>query len=249
MRADPRVARREILTLGAAGLLGLAGCLGGVSSDGSAGGGDAGGSDDGGTGSGTTNGESSSQSLADHPAAANLDAQPSLGPDPFDAPATIIAFEDPSCTRCRAFEQNVVPKLQSDIESGTLSFVVRTYPVIYPWGKPAVQALEATYARDEDAFWGLFHHYFETQPEFSTDNVLDRTATWLAANTDLDADAVVADAEAKKFDDAVQADLTAGDEAGANGITPSLFLFRDGTYRTVARGSVSYDVIAGTLEL
>jgi predicted DsbA family dithiol-disulfide isomerase len=79
--------------------------------------------------------------------------------------------------------------------------------------------------------------------------VLDRTRQWLSENTDLDADAVVADAETEAFDDAVQADLNAGDEAGANGVTPSLFLFRDGQYQTVAQGSVSYDVLANTLGL
>lgn len=241
MREDSHVGRRDVLALGAAGLAGLAGCMGGASGGGDGTNGDGGGS--------TDDGETTTQSLADHPAAATLDAQPSLGPNPLEATATIIAFEDPSCTRCRAFEQNVVPDLRPHIEDGTLSFVSRTYPVIYPWGKPAVQALEATYARDEDAFWGLFDHYFDEQPSFSTDNVLDRTRTWLSENTALDADAVVADADAKRFDDAVQADLDAGDTAGANGITPSLFLFRDGTYRTVARGSVSYDVIAGALEL
>ncbi|SFK82132.1 Protein-disulfide isomerase [Halogranum rubrum] len=243
MRRESRVGRRDVLALGAASLAGLAGCLGGER-DGS---GESGGST-------ATTGESSkntdiTQSLSTHAAATDLESQPIRGPDPLDATATIIAFEDPSCTRCRAFEQNVVPKLESDIESGTLSFVSRTYPVVYQWGKPAVQALEATFNRDEAAYWGLFSHYFEEQDAFSTENVLDRTRTWLARNTDLDAEAIVADAKAKAFDDAVQADLAAGDEAGANGVTPSLFLFRDGQYRTTARGSVSYDVIANTLEL
>lgn len=242
MREGSRVARRDVLALGATGLVGLSGlsgCLGG--------GGGAGSGGDGGT---STTADGASRSLAGHEAAVGLDAQPSLGPDPFEATATIVAFEDPSCPTCRRFEQNVVPRLQSDIDAGTLSFVARTYPVIYPWGKPAVQALEATYARDEDAFWGLYGHYFEEQGTFSTANVLDLTRTWLSANTDLDADAVVADAEAKRYDDAVQSDLDAGDAAGANGITPSLFLFRDGQYRTVVRGSAAnYDVIAGTLEL
>lgn len=241
---DPRhggsASRRRFLVTGAAGLAvsAFAGCLGvGGSSDG-------GGPD-----------ENSGTPIAEHAAATAIDAQPSRGPDPLEAPATLIAFEDPSCARCRAFEEEVVPELNSHIEAGTLAFVARTYPVVYPWGKPATQALEATYARVEDesapaaAFWGLFDHYFATQDAFSEENALSRTETWLAENTDLDAAAVVADAEAKKFDDAVQTDLDAGDAAGADGTTPSLFMFRDGEYRTKAQGSVSYDVVAGALEL
>lgn len=234
MRDVSRVGRRDVLGIGTAGLAGFAGCLGAVG---------------GGGGNDGADGGPSGQSLAEHAAATDVEAQPSLGPNPLEATATIVAFEDPSCARCRAFEQNVVPELQSDIDAGTLSLVSRTYPVVYPWGKPAVQALEATYNRDKGVFWGLFNHYFDEQDRFSTDNVLNRTRTWLSSNTDLDADAVVSDAEAKTFDSDVQADLTAGDNAGADGVTPSLFLFRDGTYRTKAQGSVSYDVLAGALGL
>ncbi|MFC4357529.1 DsbA family protein [Halobium salinum] len=249
-QSAPSSTRRRLLAAGGAGLTlsGLAGCLGMGGGGGDGGGNGSGGSEgSGGGGSGTP--------IAEHDAATAIDAQPSRGPDPLDAPATLIAFEDPSCSRCRAFETNVVPKLEADIEAGNLAFVSRTYPVVYPWGKPATQALEATYARVEneeagaDAYWGLFDHYFAEQDAFSADNVLSRTESWLAENTDLDAAAVVADAEAKEFDDAVQTDLDAGDAAGANGTTPSLFLFRDGTYRTKAQGSVSYDVIASALEL
>lgn len=223
---DFRLPRRQVLVGSALGFGALAGCLGRGEA-----------------------GQSGGTPIADHPAASGLETQPRRGPDPFDAPATIIAFEDPSCTRCRAFERNVVPKLESHVDAADLSLVVRTYPVVYPWGKPAVQALEATFARDVDAFWGLFDHYFATQPSFASENVLARTRDWLSANTTLDADGIVADAEAKKFDGGVQADVRAGDDAGADGVTPSLFLFRGGNYQTKARGSVSYDVIAGALGL
>ncbi|WP_313691468.1 DsbA family protein [Halorarum halobium] len=160
-----------------------------------------------------------------------------------------MAFEDPSCPTCRRFERQTGSRLRDGpLADGRLRFVVRTYPIIYPWGEPATQALEATYAREADAFWGLFDHYFARQDDFDGDNVLDRTRDWLDANTDLDADAVVADAEAEAYDDAVQADLDAGEAAGADR-TPTLYMFRDGTYHTVASGVVSYDTVAAALEL
>ncbi|WP_435063057.1 DsbA family protein [Halobaculum sp. EA56] len=229
-----RTRRSALSVLGAAGLGTLAGCLGG-------GGGGSGGSGDGGSGSGTP--------IGDHPAAAGLSEQPSLGA--ADAPATVVAFEDPSCPTCRNFEENAGARLRSGpVADGDLRFVSRVYPVVYPWGKPAVQALEAVFARDggAEAYWDLFDYYFASQNQLNGDNVLDRTESWLASNTDLDAAGVVADAEAKAYDDAVQADLDAGEDAAVSR-TPTLFLFRDGTYVTLASGSVSYETIASALQL
>lgn len=236
--------RRTFLGSGMA--VALAGCLGG---GGTAGGGDGATTptptqvmDD------TPTATPAGERLENHPAAEGLDAQPRLGPDPFEAAATIIAFEDPSCPRCAAFERNTVPKIQSElVDTGKAAYVFRVYPVIYQWGKPATQALESTFARSSEAFWALSHHYFENQSSFGTDNVLAKTEEFLAANTDVDAEAVVADAEAMAHDDQVQLDLSAGRNAGAGRTTPTVFLFKDGRYRTKAAGSVSFSVVKNAL--
>lgn len=188
--------------------------------------------------------------LADHPAAAGIADQPRKGPEPSETDAVIVAFEDPSCTRCRAFEQETVPRIEDElVEPGRAAFVFRGYPVVYPWGEPATHALEATYTRNADAFWALKDHYYATQPEFSTDNVLDRTRSFLASETPVDVDAVVDAVETGTTDAAVQADLDAGMEAGAGRTTPHVFLFRDGVYRTKAAGSVSFSVVRNALGL
>jgi protein-disulfide isomerase len=238
------ITRRRVLAGATLATLGLAGCTG-------AGGGSAEGAsaatataDDETGGSATDDGET----LAGHPAATDLDAQPSLGS--ADATATVVAFEDPSCPRCRTFEQTTAERIKSElVPAGEARFVARTYPVVYEWGGPAVGALEATFARSPDAFWALFAHYFAEQGSFTTDNVLGRTEEWLAGNTDLDAAAVVADAESGAFDDAVQTDLDAGEAASVGRTTPTVFLFRDGRYVTRASGSVSFDLITSALEL
>lgn len=243
--------RRSVLAgMGALTLSALAGCAGGIGGDDGSGGGN------GPSGSQTTD-ETGTESttpdaptLEEHPAAAGLESQPTRGPDPFEAEAVIIAFEDPSCHRCRAFEQQTVPQIESElVASGRAAFVFRGYPVIYPWGKPATQAIESTYARDADAHWALKDHYFAEQSSFTESNVLDRTREFLDSETDLDAEAVVADAEAKAYDAEVQSDLSAGMDAGAGGTTPSVFLFKDGRYRTKAAGSVSYSVVTNALGL
>ncbi|MDS0259733.1 DsbA family protein [Haloarcula sp. S1CR25-12] len=212
--------RRRYLALAGAGVVGsLAGCGGG--------------------------GSESGQPIDDHPAAAGLDAQPSRGS--LDG-HVVLAFEDPSCTQCRRFHENTVPEIESNIvDPGRGAYVVRTYPIIYPWGKPATQALESTFARSGDAFWSLFGHYFESQDQFTGDNVLDRTEQFLNGSTDVDGTAVVEDARNRAHDDAVQADIAAAEEADLPTQTPIVLLFRDGEFASSANGSVSYDLIAGAL--
>jgi protein-disulfide isomerase len=202
-----------------------------------------------GASNGGSGGESQSRSRSDHPAGTDLASQPRLGPEPGSATATIVAFEDPSCPRCATFEQNTVPKIRSElVETGDATFVTRTIPVVFPWGEPATHALEAAFDRDPDAFWALAGHYFDTQDEFDVSNVLDRTESFLTAETDVDAAGVVADAENEAYADAVETDLAASEAADVSG-TPTVFLFRDGQYRTRATGSVSFDFVTGALEL
>ncbi|WP_251343697.1 DsbA family protein [Haloplanus halophilus] len=226
--APIRATRRGVL---AGGLSALgAGCLGSA-------------------GGGGSEGEGDAASLATHPVGANLDAQPRLGPPPGEATGTVVAFEDPSCPRCAAFERDTVPRIRSElVDPGDATFVARTIPVVYPWGEPAVHALEATFARDADAFWALAGHYFDEQDAFDAGNVLDRTEAFLAAETEVDASGVVADAESEAYADAVEADLAASEAADVSG-TPTVFLFRDGQYRTRATGSVSFDFVTGALGL
>lgn len=192
---------------------------------------------------------SESAGLDDHPSTAGLAEQPTLGPDPTVAPAVVVAFEDPSCPNCRAFERDTFPNLRAAaVEDESLSFVYRNFPFAYPWGRPAMQALESTYARDAAAFWSLKAHYFAEQPSFSTANVFRKTREFLAANASVDAEAVVADAEAEVHDAAVQADVDAGNDAGVPS-TPTCFLFRDGAYVTRVSGARSYSVFATALGL
>jgi protein-disulfide isomerase len=283
---DPRPwSRRRLLAAGgAAAVGGFAGCISTFESGGAAedtttrstdGAGTEGTTTDGTTDSGT-GGESR---LGGHPAARRIADQPRLGPPPTEADGVVVAFEDPSCPRCAAFETETVPKLREQA-GDRVSFVLRSYPVVYPWGEPATQAIEAAFAREmevgemgsgesgegnesggvpadapygfrqgSEATWALVRHYFEEQSQFGEENVFEKTRTFLAEETDLDAEAVVDDAEAKQYDDAVQADLSAGEAADVGRTTPTIFLFRDGEFRTSAKGSISFEVVEAALEL
>ena len=221
--------RRDIIAAaGATTTLTLAGCLGG----------------------GDSGTEADAVALADHPLGENLGDWPHLGPDPFEAPATLVVLDDPSCSRCAAFHQNTIAELESEyVARGELAIAVRPYPVVYAWGEPAAHALEATQARDDTAFWDLLNHYFAEQSSFGTDNVLAKTETWLGDNTDLDATAIVDDARSEAFADRINATLSAGEEAGAGDITPATFAFVDGTLKTSFNGSQSTASITTALEL
>ena len=75
--------RRTFLTSASVATTSLAGCLGGTAE----------------TDSSSGIESSSGQSLESHPAATNLAAQPRLG-NLDTTQHTIIAFKDPSCSRC-----------------------------------------------------------------------------------------------------------------------------------------------------
>ncbi|MFC7028718.1 DsbA family protein [Halomicroarcula sp. GCM10025324] len=189
--------------------------------------------------------ESTGESIEDHPAATDLEAQPRQG----DLGGhVVLTFEDPSCERCAAFHENTVPEMRSAlVDPGLGAYVVRTYPVIFPWGEPATYALEATFDRDEDAFWSLLEHYFARRGQFNQDNVLRLTAEYLDSETGLDGGQIAADAENRTYEEQVQADIQAAEDAGLGQTTPVVLLFRDGNFVTKVNGSVSYDVIAEAL--
>lgn len=223
--------RRAFLASAGAITTVLAGCLGG------------------GGGTESSNGatEGTGQSIESHPAAVNLASQPRLG-SLDESQHTIIAFKDPSCPRCRAFKQSTVPEIRSELVSpNKAAYVLRNYPIVFPWGEPATQALEATADRSTSAHWELERYYYDVQEDISAENVIDKTRTFLESNTDLTASDVISDVEAEAYSDAISADRTAGEESEINNTTPAVLLFRDGEYVTTATGSVSYDVIATAL--
>ncbi|WP_231185871.1 DsbA family protein [Haladaptatus sp. DYF46] len=195
-----------------------------------------------------TNSNSNSKTLDDFPAARGIDNQPTLGPQPGTADRTVIAFEDPSCHYCGRFERDTFPKIESNyIDSGKLSFVSRfAVAPIQPWGTPAAEALEATYARNESVFWTLKEHYFAEQDTFSESNVLSKTKSFLESNTDVDAAAVVDDAKNEAYEGALSKDQRAASAAGVEGV-PSFFVFDGGTLSTSITGAQPYSVFEKAL--
>lgn len=181
-----------------------------------------------------------------HPAMAAIGDQPVLGPSPGEAEGTIVAFEDPSCPSCRRFETGAFPTIKRElVDTGDVSFVFRGVPVVYPWGRQATHALEATLDRSEAAFWTLKELYYANQGRIARDNVLGVTRE-LLGGTGVDADAVVSDVRAGTYTTAVNADVNAFRDAGGRG-TPTFFLFRDGSFVTDVVGPQSASVFRNSL--
>jgi protein-disulfide isomerase len=189
--------RGFVASLGAAGAVGLTGCLGG------------------------DNDEGDSTPLGSHPISEGFEDQPRLGAS--DAPTAVVAFEDPSCHSCHSFETDVLPTVREEmIDTGDTRLYYRMFVrPVQPWGTDAGGALEATYARDEGVFWDLKTFYYD-EFDFTTDDILPRTRDFLA-DTSVDADAVVEDARNGEYDGEMETDMSVGDSAGVRG-TPTFFL-------------------------
>lgn len=205
--------RRALLASVGGVTAGLAGCLG-----------DLGGDEPGG---GTT----TTRSMPDHAALADITAQPRLGPSPGEAPGLIVGFEDPSCPACRKFHKQTLPDLRSHFESGRATFVYRGLSFVAPWAATANRALEATFARNPEAHWALNAHYYDQQDAFTEDNVVSRTETFLSNETDVEAATVMESVQAEEYTDALRSDFNAAEATDLRG-TPTFYIFAEGSFRT-----------------
>ena len=183
-----------------------------------------------------------------HPVADGLGRRPFLGDLPEETDAVVVEFEDASCEVCATFHERTFPEFESElIDTGRVTLVTRQFPRTAAWAEPATHALEATYARDEDAYWVLRGEYYDTQGSLDADSVLDRTRAILDG-TDLDGEAVLADVEEETFEPMVELDLDVRRRAGFFR-TPSFFLFQDGEFLTRIVGNQPVSVFENALQL
>lgn len=190
-----------------------------------------------------------SHSAPNHPSTKGVFNEPTRGPTPFSTDATLIAFEDPSCPTCVNFEKKTYPKLKRNyIDSGELSFVLRMIPIVDEWGARAIYALEAAYARDEQAFWDLKTYYFSKQDQFNSRNVFSKTKSFINYNTQLSGRAIVRDAKSKEHRKQVREDTSVAKAADVPG-TPTFFAFRSDEYVTKIVGKQSYSIFKNVLGL
>lgn len=228
--------RRRAVLASIATLPGLAGCLGG--SDGNGSRGDPDGGTDGG-GDGDTGGNGPSGPTA---ALNQLSGQPYLGEPPADADQLIVAFEDPGCPSCASFHEERLDDLEAElIEPGDATLVWR--PLRYvsqfaPWNEEAIHAVLETTARDVDAAWSLLDFYYGNQGDVSASSVADQTRSFVAEETSVEADPVVAAMEESAHADLLGASESAASDAGVAS-TPTFLLFDGQTHVTTITGGAT----------
>lgn len=208
---QPTFSRRGLLaSVGTAVTLGVAGCIGGDS-----------GEPDDAAAPGST--------PADHALAARVEEYPHRGAAPFEGAGTLFVLDDPRCPLCASYHNGAVAEYkQKIVEPGDGTLVAVQYPTTYQTvGMKAANALRATYEREEEAFWGLQDHLFNT--DWGGDDIYDVAESWLVENTDIDAAAVAEEARQGAHEEFIRETIDAANQEGASG-TPYVFLFKEDQY-------------------
>ena len=168
--------------------------------------------------------------------------QPTLGRP--DAPVKLILFENFLCEHCKAFEEDVFPRIESEyIETGK----VEAYYVNLAWGPEnattAGLAGECAYRQNEDAFWDYKSALFAAQADHegawaATDNLVTIARENVPA---LNPEELRSCIENAQYLSEVQRDLELAETVGVRG-TPSLVIGNQGFE------SPSYEILSEAID-
>ena len=174
------------------------------------------------------------------------------------APLTIIEFSDPSCPFCGAaagFNQEVIQYLQQKDatwiapEPGIITDFVKTGKAklifkYYPGHGTGAEAMKlALCANEQSKFWEAHDIFFSNQDKMNDTAALEGLMGNIAG---IDATKLKACYDAKKYDDALQADIDAGQAAGMQG-TPSFYIGTEKAGYKAVVGAQSYKTLQATL--
>ena len=211
-----------------------------------------GGSDDSRDGEDEENDDGSSGDFtpSGHVSARDVENLPTQG-SPAETPGSIIEFTDPACDVCASFHAQTFRSLREElVDSGEVSFISRMYPSGSGiWPEVASAALVATHEQDFETFWDLKYYYYENQSALNRDNVHERTEAFLSEYDTVDANGIVDAVRDGEYDEYVEANIDAAQNAGTGRTTPTFYLFRDGEYVTEITGHQNTRVFRSALDL
>jgi len=140
-------------------------------------------------------------------------ASPARGPK--DAPIQIVEFSDFQCPFC--FRVGPSLKQVFDTYGDRIHLIYREYPLPnHPNARPASEA--GLCANEQGKFWPFHDRLFASQQKLGAADLKQH-----AAELGLDTSRFNACVDSHKYADDVEADITAGNEAGVNG-TPAFFI-------------------------
>jgi protein-disulfide isomerase len=165
-------------------------------------------------------------------ATVSIDGSPSMGKS--EVSLVLVEFSDYECPFCARFNAEVLKQVKREyIDSGRLRFVYKDFPL--PFHQNAMKAsMAARCAGEEGRYWEMHDALLKNQQNLGdVDGLVKRTGLNAATFNEC--------MEGRKYEDAVQRDLSDGRALGING-TPTFILGR-----LDASGKVTGDVIQGAM--
>lgn len=150
----------------------------------------------------------------------NLKDEPFRGPK--DAKVTIVEYSDFQCPFCLKGYNVIEQQVMKDY-GDKVKLYFKHYPLgFHPWAEPAAMAVECAGQQKPDAYWKLYHKFFENQKDINPQNVKEKALEYLADQN----------IDKAKFDDCydnkktqahVKAEMAEGASLGVTG-TPSFVI-------------------------
>lgn len=137
-----------------------------------------------------------------------------------DAEVVLEVYEDLGCPACRNYVENGFPELETQyIDEERIRYEHRDFPVIGPASAQAASAAREALARHgNDAFWEFVSAVFANQDRLEPEG--PALLSELAADLDLDAEAIATAGEERAHQSVVDRDFERGQQLGVRG-TPS----------------------------
>ena len=150
----------------------------------------------------------------------NLKGQPFRGPE--NAKVTIVEYSDFQCPYCQRGYTTLETQVMKEYD-GKVKFYFRQYPLpFHPWAEPAAIAAECAKEQKADAYWKLYHAFFDNQKDVNPQNVKDKSIEYLK-DSGIDMAKWTDCFDNKKTLDKVKAEQQEGASLGVTG-TPSFFV-------------------------
>jgi protein-disulfide isomerase len=141
---------------------------------------------------------------------------------PKDAKVTIVEYSDFQCPYCKRGYDTIESQVLKDY-NGKVKFYFRQFPLsFHPWAEPAAVATECAKLQKPEAFWKLYHSFFENQGAMNPQNVKDKATEYLQGSG-IDMTKWADCFDNKKTLEQVKAEQSEGASLGVTG-TPAFFI-------------------------
>jgi protein-disulfide isomerase len=153
-------------------------------------------------------------------------AKMNLKDEPFsgakDGKVVIVEYSDFQCPFCKRGYDTIEQQVLKQYD-GKVKFYFRSFPLsFHPWAQPAAIAAECAKMQKPEAYWKLYHSFFEHQADVNQTNVKEKATEYLQG-TGIDMAKWNDCFDNKKSLDRVNAQQNEGAGLGVTG-TPAFFI-------------------------